>query len=218
MATIYKTLNDHSVLIEFGQTIAPDLLEKVTGLDLLIRDSGLYGIIETVPGYASLAVFYNPEIWEEADLILKLKGLETKVPGMFMPQPKLWEIPITYHDPEMPDMLAVLKYTGLSHQKIIEFHQQTEYLVYMLGFLPGFIYLGGLDKRLHMPRKKVPDLKTAAGSVAIGGAQTGIYSLESPAGWHVIGQTDMTFFDKSKSPPINIRPGDKVLFTAQKIR
>ncbi len=212
MATAFKTLSDHAILVEFGQEISPELLHKVLGLDLLIREQDLFGITETVPAYASLAVFYKPEIWEEAALIEVIKGLEPNAGHTVLPDQRKWEIPVVYHTPENTDMQAVIRETGLTFEEIIELHQAPEYLVYMLGFLPGFIYLGGMDPRLNVPRKKIPDLKTSAGSVAIGGAQTGIYALESPAGWHIIGHTDMNFFDAEASPPAKIKPGDKVVF------
>jgi KipI family sensor histidine kinase inhibitor len=126
--------------------------------------------------------------------------------------PKTWEIKVTYDAADSPDMLQVIKHTGLSYKQVIDLHVGGEYLVYMLGFLPGFIYLGGVDPRLETPRKKVPDLKASAGSVAIGGAQTGVYALDSPAGWHIIGHTERKFFDKVKNPPVEIKPGDKVSF------
>ncbi|KAA3623018.1 MAG: allophanate hydrolase subunit 1 [Bacteroidetes bacterium] len=212
MATVYKTLSDHAILIEFGKKISPELLQKVMGLDILLQEQDIYGVIETVPAYASLAVFYNPLIWEEEDLIQTIKGLELSSGDVNLPVPQKWEIPVIYDPPGNPDMQSVIHHTGLSYEAIIEIHQRGEYLVYMLGFLPGFIYLGGMDPRLSVPRKKVPDLKTPAGSVAIGGAQTGIYALESPAGWHIIGHTDMTFFDSKASPPAKIKPGDRVVF------
>lgn len=212
MATSYKTLSDQAVLVEFGKKISPELLHKVLGLELLIREQELFGIIETVPAYASLAVFYKPDIWEEEALIKVIKNLEPQSVDVALPVARKWEVPVIYDAAENSDMQEVIRETGLTFEEVIELHQQPEYLVYMLGFLPGFIYLGGMDPRLNVPRKKVPDLKTSAGSVAIGGAQTGIYSLESPAGWHIIGYTDMTFFNANVSPPAKIKPGDKVVF------
>jgi inhibitor of KinA len=212
MAISYKTLSEDAVLIEFGKAISPKLLQDVLSMDQLIREADIYGITETVPAYASLAVFYKLDIWEAPELIEVLKTLEPKMSDVFIPEPKSWKIPTVYASEDSPDMLHVMQFSGLSYERIIDLHMNGEYLVYMLGFLPGFIYLGGMDSRLEVPRKKNPDLKAPAGSVAIGGAQTGIYALESPAGWYIIGHTEKTFFDKDKSPPAAIKPGDKVTF------
>ncbi len=212
MAISYKTLSDEAVLIEFGTVISPKLLHQVLSMDHLIREAGIYGIQETVPAYASLAVFYSSDVWEESNLITQLKVLEARISSVLLPAPKTWRIKVVYDPPDSKDILHVMQHTGLSYEKLIGLHMNGEYLVYMLGFLPGFLYLGGMDPRLETPRKKVPDLKASAGSVAIGGTQTGIYALDSPAGWHIIGHTDMKFFDKEKNPPVEIKPGDKVVF------
>lgn len=212
----YKTLTDNSILIEFEQVISPQVLEVVTAMDQLIREADLYGVIETVPAYASLAVFYDPLHWEHEALIVELKK---RLPGLKkskLPESRLWEVSVSYEAKDSPDMPMVMKHSGLSREEVIRVHTQNEYLVYMLGFLPGFIYLGGMDERLNTPRKPVPDLKTAPGAVAIGGAQTGIYAIESPAGWNIIGHTRDVFFDPKSETPLRIKQGDRVRFVAER--
>lgn len=180
----------------------------------MIQNASIYGVFELVPAYASLAIFYEPTIWTFKDLVKKIKAITKNIEKVNMPASKVWEVPVCYAAQFAPDLKKVADNNGLSIDEVIQIHTQTDYLVYMLGFLPGFVYLGGMDKRITCPRKSIPDLKTAPGSIAIGGEQTGIYSIESPAGWNVIGRTLLSFFDVNKNPPFLIKQGDKVRFVA----
>jgi inhibitor of KinA len=209
----YKILTDNAVLIEFEQIISPHILTQVMTMENSICNAQIYGVMETVPAYASLAVFYNPVVWGCEELIAELKKITHQKGKIEKPKPRLWEVPVCYEKEFAPDLSVVVNHSGLSAEEVIEIHSQGAYLVYMLGFLPGFIYLGGMDERLSIPRKEIPDLKTQAGSIAIGGAQTGIYSLESPAGWNIIGQTPQSFYDPKSDPPFKIKQGDKIKFT-----
>lgn len=125
---------------------------------------------------------------------------------------KLIEIPVCYDAEYAMDMEYVMEYTGLSKDEIIDLHTKQVYYVYFIGFLPGFPYLGGLDKRLHTPRKDVPRLRIPAGSVGIGGSQTGIYPLNSPGGWQIIGRTPLKIFDPTREAPFLISSGECIKF------
>ncbi|MBK7805245.1 MAG: carboxyltransferase domain-containing protein [Saprospiraceae bacterium] len=122
----------------------------------------------------------------------------------------IWEISVEYNKSQNKDMASVMSHAGLSRNEIVDLHTSALYDVYFIGFLPGFLYLGGLDKKLHIPRKIIPDLKILSGSVAIGGAQTGIYPQESPGGWYVIGHTDFKVIDFYSPPFCQVKPGDRV--------
>lgn len=210
----YNLLSENAILISFEQVISKEVLFQVMALDKAVNEEQIYGVIETVPAYASLAVYFDPLVWEMNDLIKRIKTLEIKTSTQTTElNNKTWEVPVCYEAEYAPDMEKIINHSGLSRQEIIEIHSGKDYLVYMLGFLPGFIYLGGLDRRLHIPRKEVPDLTTASGSIAIGGNQTGIYSLESPAGWNIIGRTAMSFFNPKSNTPFPIKQGDKIQFT-----
>ena len=210
----YKILTDQAILIEFEQIISPTNLAQVRAYDIVIQNANIYGVLELIPAYASLAIFYEPAIWTFEDLVEKIKAITKNIKKISLPESKVWEVPVSYAPPFAPDLKHVADENGLSIKEVIQIHTQTDYLVYMLGFLPGFVYLGGMDKRIACPRKSTPDLKVVAGSIAIGGEQTGIYSIESPAGWNVIGRTSLSFFDANKNPPFLIKQGDKVRFVA----
>lgn len=128
------------------------------------------------------------------------------------------EIPVRYGGADGPDLAALAKHTGLSVDEVVKRHTETEYIVFFLGFQPGFAYLGGLNLALHMPRRAEPWLEVPAGSVGIGGAQTGIYPAASPGGWQLLGRTELKLFDPARNPPTLMQPGDRVRFKALEVR
>jgi KipI family sensor histidine kinase inhibitor len=128
------------------------------------------------------------------------------------------EIPVRYGGADGPDLVALAKHTGLSVDEVVKRHTQAEYVVFFLGFQPGFAYLGGLDPALAMPRRAEPRIEVPAGSVGIGGAQTGIYPAASPGGWQLLGRTELKLFDPARNPPTLMQPGDRVRFTALEVR
>jgi len=208
----YKALGDTAILIEFEQRIDPDVLSKVMAFDNLIRQAGLKGITELVPSYAALAVFYDPLIYHFEDLVEAFNTFESRLENYTYKGRRLWHVPVCYEGEFSPDLAEVSACTGLEKKDVVEIHQGAKYLVYMLGFLPGFIYLGGMDERIACTRKSNPSLKVAAGSVAIGGAQTGMYSIESPGGWNVIGRTPVSWFLPKAKEKFLITQGDYVKF------
>jgi inhibitor of KinA len=206
-------LGNDALLIGLEQKIDPVTLEKVLMISHKIEQKRINGVIEVVPAYASLAVYYNP-------LVISYTTLKEKIEQLLAEQAFdnqkitrfLWEIPVCY---ELGiDMKKFASEKKLSPEEIIRHHTTPEYLVYMRGFVPGFLYLGGLDEQLYLQRKSTPTRKVPPGSVAIGGQQTGIYALPGPAGWHVIGQTPVKLFDPDHEDIMPIKPGDKVKFKA----
>ncbi|WP_297556607.1 5-oxoprolinase subunit PxpB [Thermococcus sp.] len=204
-----KPLGDSALLISFGETIDEEINEKVHALTRTIEQANFEWLVEVVPAYSSLAVIYDPTLVDFESVKRAIEGIEIASERF---EGKLVEVPVVYGGKYGPDLEFVAKYNGLSVDDVIEIHSRPVYRVYFLGFLPGFAYLGGMDERIATPRLEKPRLKVPAGSVGIAGKQTGIYPLESPGGWRLIGRTPLRLFNPAKDPPTLFRPGDRVKF------
>lgn len=204
-------LSDSAVLLRFGEAIAPAINRQAHLLAAALALHPLPGIIETVPGYASLTVHYDPLAlthaqvceWLEARLGLAAETASRSV--------KTVEVPVIY---DGPDLDFVAAHCRLTIREVIRLHASTPYSVYMMGFTPGFPYLGILPEVLRVPRLETPRPKVSAGSVALAGVQTGIYPVDSPGGWRLIGRTPLSLFDPQREPPFLFAPGDEVRFLA----
>ncbi len=207
---------DSAILVEFGKRINASINAKVHLLDELLNSNPPKGMIESVPAYASLTVFYDPVISTPEELIERMKKLwkEKKNFREELHRDNTIEIPVVYGGKYGPDLEFVASYNGLSSEEVIKIHTSREYPVYMVGFTPGFAYLGKVPKVISVPRLPNPRTKVAPGSVGIGGMQTGIYSIESPGGWRIIGRTPVKLFNVCKEPPVLLTPGMKVRFVA----
>jgi 5-oxoprolinase (ATP-hydrolysing) subunit B len=168
------------------------------------------GVQELIPGMNNLTLVFDPLRTEPATLEAAALALWAKPPRR-RALGRLVEIPVTYDGPDLDDVAA---HCSLSPDEVVKRHTQGLYIVYFIGFQPGFAYLGGLDEALHTPRRAEPRLAVPAGSVGIGGAQTGIYPLATPGGWQLIGRTPLALFDAQADPPTLLAPGDRVRFTA----
>ena len=213
-------LGDRALRVDFGQRIDPGLNARVHGLAARIRRAELPGVTDLVPAYASLAVHYRPEAWEGQEgspydaLVDALAPLLLDQAEPTMEPARTIEIPVRYGGAHGPDLEEVAHQAGLSPADFAGRHAAGRYRVYMLGFTPGFAYLGGLDPALAAPRRSMPRTQVPAGSVGIAGEQTGIYPCDSPGGWQLIGRTDATLFDPGREEPCLFRPGDRVRFVA----
>lgn len=174
------------------------------------------GVRETVPGMNNLMIVFDPLAVPPQTLIERVNQAWVN-PGRDAREGKTVELPVVYGGRFGPDLAEVAARARLDVETVVHLHAQTLYAVYFLGAHPGFAYLAGLDPRLHTPRRVEPRLKVPAGSVAIGGAQTGAIAQTSPSGWQLIGMTEQTFFDAAKSPPTLLMPGDRVRFRALRI-
>jgi inhibitor of KinA len=203
---------DQAVSIEFGDSIDPNINRKVLRLLDRFRARPVPGIKDLIPSYRSLLIQYDPLQLSLEDLKTFL-GLQWPCSGQeILPQGKIVTIPVHYGGSCGPDLAEVAEYHGMTPAEVIALHSAVTYRVYMIGFSPGFPFLGGLDPRLHTPRKKSPRERVPAGSVGIANQQTGIYSLDSPGGWRLIGRTPVKLFDLSREEPLLLGAGDRVLF------
>jgi len=205
-------MGDRGLLLEFGDEISIEINQKVRRMALAIQIEEIEGVVETVPTYRSLLIIYHPLILPIKELKKKLERLEEGLQQTPFPEPKLTRIPVVYGDSYGPDLEYVAQYHRISPDEVIRLHCNKPYLIYMIGFMPGYPYMGELPEGLVTPRLKTPRLSVPAGSVAIAQKQTGIYSLESPGGWQIIGRTPVKLFDPEKEPPALLRMGDHVLF------
>ena len=172
------TAGDSALLIEFGREIDPETNRKITALVQLMREQHIEGIVDVIPAFCSLLINYDPRVLSYEELKERMEHLlkmETKTEAT---RKRIFEIPVCYGGGYGPDIENIAEHAGLSVEEVIKIHSSKDYLIYMLGFLPGFTYLGGLDERIYTPRLASPRLKIRAGSVGIGGSQTGIYPLE----------------------------------------
>lgn len=210
----YKPFGDKAILIEWPKKIDPNILSDLISHKKTILDNNIKEIVEIINAYNSLTVKYLSTINNIYDEISRLKVLYSTKNKSEEQQNFKWEIPVCYHPEFGVDLRDLCGKRKLSEPEIIALHSQVVYTVYFIGFIPGFLYLGGLPKKLHTDRKADPALRVPKGAVAIGGGQTGVYPAESPGGWHVIGNTPVHFFDVDNDPPCFAKPGDQIVFKA----
>jgi inhibitor of KinA len=199
---------DRAVLVTLGDSIDPALLGEVLALDQALADPRPSGLVSTVPAYASLLCHYDPDITDAARLAACIRQLEGQVDAS-VPHGAVVDVPTRYDGPDLADV--ALK-TNLTPAGVVEAHAGREYLVYCVGFAPGFTYCGALPDQLAVPRLASPRLRVSAGSIGIAGRQTGIYAVESPGGWNLIGRTALRLFDPAADPPARFKPGDRLRF------
>lgn len=207
-----KPLGDDGILVRFEEKISVKTNLKVQSLLNFLSKENIKGIKEFVPSYRSLLIFYNPLEISFDDLKEKILNSLNKKEKIFIKKKKIVEIPVYFGKDLAPDLDFVSKYHNLSEEKIINILLKKIYYVYMYGFLPGFIYLGGLPKILHTPRLDSPRILIPKGSIGIGGEQLGIYSLPSPGGFRIIGFTYLDLFEVNENLKIKISEGDFVKF------
>ncbi len=207
----YKPYGDSGLLIEIGNEISEEINNKVLTFTNLIENELGSIIVETIPAYNSVLIIYDPLEIDYENLISKVKVLEKNISNINKVQNRIIHIPTTYGGEYGEDLKIVAEYNDLTEEEVIDIHSGTLYKVYMLGFTPGFPYLGGMSKKIATPRKKTPRKRIEKGSVGIGGNQTGIYSTNSPGGWQIIGRSPLELFDIKKSKSL-INPGDFLKF------
>ncbi|MDX3894886.1 5-oxoprolinase subunit PxpB [Pusillimonas sp.] len=202
---------DTAMVVQFGDVIDRALSDRVLRLSRRIRALGILGVTDLVPTFRSLLVHYDPLIVGGDELKGRLEGLLESSDAQRQ-EARQWTIPVCYEGGYAPDVDDVAQASGLSAAQVVEQHAETLFHVYMLGFVPGYPYMGDLPPALVLPRRSNPRTRVPPGSVAIASVMTAIYPLESPGGWHLIGATPIRLFDVDAEDPALLRPGDKVRF------
>jgi len=210
----YSQYNERSILIGWPSIIDENILNDVLRFKALIEMNSIKVPVNVISSYNSLLVIYGSAIDNVNDSVLSLKNWYVNEDNPAALSSRLFEIPVCYEEEFAVDLAAYAKAVNRSKDAIINLHSSVIYKVYFIGFLPGFLYLGGLPKSLHLDRKKTPDLNIKKGAVGIGGKQTGIYPQDSPGGWHIIGSSPVEFFSPQETPPCFIKAGDRVRFKA----
>lgn len=208
----YLVSGDCGVSVEFGNEISPVINKKIRAFKIAIEKSGISGIAETIPTYRSLLVQYKPEVIRYKELTEEFESLMGSLDNIEIPPPTVIEIPVLYGGSMGPDLSAVAKHSHKTPEEVIQIHTSEEYLIYMLGFIAGFPYLGGMSKEIATPRLKSPRVKIDGGSVGIAGEQTGIYPVDSPGGWQLIGRTPLKLYDSEREKPILLESGQYIKF------
>lgn len=208
----YLPAGDSALVVELGDEISPEINQRMRGLVAALEQQPLPGIREYVPTYRSLLIQYDPGGLLFQDVCTHVQRIETQIVDLPLPEPRIVTLPVVYGGSYGPDLDFVAQHAGLTPAEVIVLHAGRDYLVYMLGFTPGFCYLGGLAEQLETPRLVTPRTQIPAGSVGIAGKQTGMYPIESPGGWQLIGRTPVRLFDPSREPVVLIHAGDYVRF------
>jgi len=214
-----EPLGDSAVVATLGSGIDEATMAAVLEFSETVVAAKKSGITDVVPAYATVTVFYDPlhfpsDSGDSYDAVCQfLESCAARPTNAPFPwESRLVELPVFYGSDHGPDMAFVAEHTKMSPEDVATLHASAEYLVHAIGFTPGFPYLGGLPEALRTPRRDTPRARVPAGSVAIGGAQTGVYSVESPGGWQIIGRTPVRLFRPQEKQPALLRPGDRVRF------
>ncbi len=211
----FLNAGEQGLVAEFGTSIDPEINRRVHSTGALIRAAGIPGIREVVPTYRSLLIYFDPLTISRRQLIENVRSLVAGAEsGQASTFARVIEIPVAYGGEYGPDLEFVAGHTGLSPDEVVAIHTSVPYLVYMLGFTPGFPYLGGMSERIAAPRLEQPRTVIPGGSVGIAGTQTGIYPVASPGGWRIIGRTPVRLFDPGAADPFLFAAGDYLQFTA----
>jgi len=213
MRVRFLSAGDRALVVEFGDRADRALSERVLRLNAVLRANALAGLVETVPTFRSLMVYYDPLATSGAELEQAISGLLDRHDS-HQADKALWRVPVCYEGEHALDLTEVARLTRLTTADVVALHGGTRFHVYMLGFLPGFPYMGDLPKELALPRRADPRLRVPAGSISIATSLTAIYPYESPGGWHLIGATPIRLFDPERARPALLAPGDAVIFDA----
>ena len=207
---------DSALLVQFGNEIDLITNQRVQALAALLNISPLVGVIETVPAYGTLLVHYDPLLLSFVQIRNYLREKLTQIHDNLPRKRKQIEVPVSYGGERGIDLETVARHCQLQIEDVIRIHSERTYTVFMMGFTPGFPYMGKLDDAIRTPRLETPRTRVPAGTVAIAGSQTGIYPIDSPGGWQLIGWTPLQLFNPESESPFLFSPGDEVKFIAEK--
>lgn len=199
-------------MLELEPPVSLESQQRIWGLSQRLH--AYASVLEVIPGMNNITLILRDPQQSALDAIERLQRWWEESEAQ-LPESRQVEIPVIYGGESGPDLTVVAEHAALTPRQVVELHSSSDYVVFFIGFQPGFPYLGGLDPRLHIPRRAEPRVAVPAGSVGIGGSQTGVYPLASPGGWQLIGQTRTALFDPLQQPPTLLRPGDRVRFVPQ---
>ncbi len=205
-------VGDKALIVKMGDAISPEIHARIRKLLLSLEREPIEGIVDLIPSYNELLIQFDPIKLSYNDLKGFILSFDNKLTEVVLPPGRIVYVPVCYGGEYGPDLSALADFHSLSEEQLVGLHSSTDYLVYMLGFTPGFCYMGGMDERIASPRKSTPGLHIPAGSVGIAGGQTGIYPIASPGGWQIIGRTPLKLFDPGRKPFFLIEMGDFVRF------
>ncbi len=208
----YIPSGDSAFIIKAGDVISEEVNLVVRKLLKRLEEEKISGLTDFIPSYNELMVCYDPEVIDYKQLLAIFRKCSADLSTMTLPEAYVIHVPVLYGGDYGPDLHYIAEHTGLTEEEVIKIHSSVACLVYMLGFTPGFCYLGGMDRRIATPRQETPRLKIPAGSVGIAGEQTGIYPLESPGGWQLIGRTPLRLFNPDSKPEFLFKAGDYIRF------
>ena len=208
----FQYASDQSLIVYLGESINLETHHRVLKLLRLLEAKPIPGVRNLHPAYCSLLVVFDPVLQQHEAVEDALRACIRDLDTISLPPPRTVEIPVWYGGENGPDLNDVAALHGISPERVIELHSGADYIVYFLGFVPGFAYLGGLPSELATPRLAEPRRRVPTGSVAIGGDQTGVYPFETPGGWRLIGKTPLTIFNSEQSEMNRLRIGDLVRF------
>lgn len=206
------TSGDTAIVVEFEDKIDPEVNAKVKAFYEILKSANIPGVVDIIPTYRSVLIHYNPVIIRYAQMVEHAKELLSQAKDVKHVGKKIYKIPVCYGGHYGPDLKDVAEHAGMTPEEVIAIHSGKPYLIYMLGFQPGFAYLGGMDEQIAMPRLPQPRGQILAGSVGIANKQTGIYPMSSPAGWRLIGCTPVRPYDARRRKPILYEAGDYIQF------
>lgn len=226
MNVSFSALGDHAIVIECGQRIDEDTHDRVMSVVALLEACSYQWMDEFIPAFTTITIFYDPVVvmkmhaestdnnhpyqYVQAQLQYAIKGIATRKKH----KPRKVEIPVCYGGDFGPDLTFVAKHNGITEQAVIDSHSRGEYLVYMIGFAPGFPYIGGMSEKIAAPRRASPRSNVPAGTVGIAGKQTGVYPIKTPGGWQLIGRTPLPLFKARETIPSLLQAGDEIHFKA----
>ncbi|MGD8368172.1 MAG: 5-oxoprolinase subunit PxpB [Desulfobacterales bacterium] len=209
---VFRLAGDRGLLVEYGGSIDPEINQKVRAMSLALEREMPAGVTEVIPTYRSLLMVYDPEKTRPVLLENVLERTEQHLDDIRIPPPKVVEIPVCYGGEFGPDIERVARSHDLTVEDVIRIHAEPDYRIYMVGFTPGFPFLGGLSEKLYTPRLESPRTKVPRGSVGIANNQTGVYPIASPGGWQLIGRTPLKLFAPERENPILYQAGDFLRF------
>ncbi|CAM3883575.1 5-oxoprolinase subunit PxpB [Alkalicoccus chagannorensis] len=213
MSMEMQPLGDAAVRVPFGSVISEEVHEAIRRFCAVLQEKKDPAVIEWVPAYCAVTVFYDPLHWSYEEAAAAMAVWKTEAEDVPLAAPKRWLIPVCYGSGYGPDLSDTAEHCGMTEQEVIDRHTRAEYRIYMLGFIPGFPYLGGMDPAIAVERRRTPRQKVSAGAVGIAGEQTGIYPLQSPGGWQLIGQTPVRLYDRNRQSLVLMQAGDRLRFS-----